>query len=253
MEDILGIIFLLITVLWWFSFIYNSIYFFKSNDSEVDTVFLNKTKTFDEARNSLKTLEKHLEKKFSSSHEKINFYESNAKMTRRKFTYYSEKIEPFFLKMLIGGKGKLFSNCWELLEQPIKFHFIILYAFLGIIALLVFGVIIASFNFHSIILLILAVIFFFRLSNFIIKLNFVIFYLLIDGLLIISKQDRGRLYKNIALLSVINSKWIGGLNRNNDYALAAGGIVAYNSYGAGSDFGGFGGGSFGGGGAGGDW
>lgn len=253
MENILLIIFLFIIVLWWVSFLYNSIHFFKSDDSDVDSVFFNKSKTFDEARKGLRILENHLKREFKSAHNKINFYENNAKKTRRKYSYYSDKVEPFFLKVIIPNEGTLFKNCWKLLDRPIKFHYLLLYTFLLIVFSLIAIVIISPFQLYSILIFLLFVAFFLRFSSFIIKLNFILFYLFLDGILILFKQDRGRLYKNIALLSVINSKWLGNLNSGNGYAIGAGGIVAYNSFGDGSGFGGFGGGDFGGGGAGGEW
>lgn len=248
----MGYLLSILFLLWLISFIYNCIHFFRHDDSEIDSVFINKSKTFSEAKEKLIILGNHTKKEFKSAHRKLSFYENNAKKTRRKYAYYSDKIEPFFLKVLVGKRGSLFKNCWRLLDTSVKFHYLFLYAVLAIVLVVVIVALIASFSFYAIPLFLLVLIFFIRFSGFIIKLNFVFFYLLLDGILIIFKQDRGNLYKNIALLGVINSRWLGS-NSGNSYVLAAGGAIAYNDFGGNGDFGGFGGGDFGGGGAGGSW
>ncbi|MGB0888335.1 MAG: hypothetical protein ACPGSL_09450 [Vicingaceae bacterium] len=253
MEDVVLAIIIFTVGIWLVSFLYNIFYFYNSNDSELDTLFINLSKTFDEARDKFSILEKIKQREYKSAKKKLAFYEENARRTRRKYTYYSDKIEPFFLSMIIGNEGSQFKSCWKLLDKPIKFHYIILYVFLIIVALFILLLLIFSAGFFAIPLFLLVAVLFWRFSNFVINFNFVLFYLLLDGILIVLKQDRGKLYKNIGLLGVINSKCLGSGSRANGYGMAAGGVIAYTSFGNSSDFGGFGGGDFGGGGAGGDW
>jgi hypothetical protein len=253
MDEFLYIVLFITIFVWLISFLYNVFYFYNSNDSELDTLFINLSKTFEEARDKFSSLENIKQREYKSARKKLAFYEYNARRTRRKYTYYSDKIEPFYLRVIIGNKGSQFKNCWKLLDKPVKFHYIILYVFLIIVALFILLLLIFSAGFFAIPLFLLVAVLFWRFSNFVINFNFVLFYLLLDGILIVFKQDRGKLYKNIGLLGVINSKCLGSGSRANGYGMAAGGVIAYTSFGDSGDFGGFGGGDFGGGGAGGSW
>ena len=240
-------------VLWVLSFCYNIHYFFSSNDSELDTVFINNSKTFEEASLKLNILEKYVGRQLKKPKKILKYYENNARKTNRKYQYYASYIEPSFVKIFINKKkGSTFKICWSLLDKPIKYHYINIYIFLTLIVIIVTVILIDSYGFYSILIILFWVGLLLRLYNYIIQLNLIFFYILLDGILILFKQDRGKLMKNVALLDLMTKSWFGA-KRNNAYVIGAVGVSMYDGFGGGSGFDGFGGGSFGGGGAGGSW
>lgn len=252
--EILGFIVYFLITLWVVSFLYNIYYFFKNDDTELDTVFINLSKTFEESHIKLNILEKILGRSLIVPRKKITFYENNARKTRRKYRYFSSYIEPGFVKIFVGRLGSTFKKCWKNLDAPVRYHYINIYIFIGLLALFSIIFFFAIFGFYAILFLIFIAVFMLRLYNFIIKINFILFYILLDGILIIFKQDRGKLMKNVALLELMTNGWFGD-KRRGSYVVGAAGVAIYSSFGGGGagGFGGFGGGSFGGGGAGGSW
>lgn len=253
MDYIIWIVYLLIA-LWWISFLYSCYFFFKEDDTESDGIFFNRTRTFEEAHEKLSTLEKVMDKEFKSARKILKKYEENAKKTRRKYSYYKSYIEPSLIKMFVGKGSDLFKRCWQLLDKPIQYHYINIYIFIALFSLFISLLFIVGFGLYSLLALPLLIILILRMYNFIIKINFLFFYILLDGILILFKQDRGKLSKNVALLELMTTGWFG--NKRRAYVIGAAGIAAYSgSIGGGysGDFGGFGGGDFGGGGAGGSW
>lgn len=239
--------------LWLLSFFYNLYYFATVKQEEIDKVFLNKTKTFEEAKSDLTLLGNYLKKDFSAQKEKISFYENNALRTRRKYHYYQEYIEPFFIKSYLGI-DRSYKRLYKSLDGPVRL-FLISFTILSIllallIALLAVAVILYSSFLIGFVLFIFGLGFLIRFYHLIIKLNYLALFLLVDGVLILLKRERGRLYKNIKILDVLTHGW---WNTNKNGVLISGlGASAYSGSG-GDDFGGFGGGDFGGGGAGGSW
>ena len=250
--NLLFAILLFFIALWVISFSYNIFYFFKNNDSEEDTIFINLSKTFEEAHLKLNILEKVVGRDLSKPRKKLKFYEDNARKTRRKYKYYADKIEPAYVKMFVGKKGSRFKKCWKHLAKPVKYHYINIYVFIGLVSLFFVLVAIAGMGWSSIIFIIVLLACLLRLYNFLIKINFILFFIFIDLILIIFKQDRGKLMKNVALLELMTIGWFGS-SSNKALVYGAAGASIYSGYSGGSDFGGFGGGSFGGGGAGGSW
>lgn len=250
------IISVFISILWLASFVYNISFFYFGKDSELDTVF-NNTKSFKQASAKIIILEKELGKDLSKTKKSLAYYLDNAKRTRRKFKYYRDYIEPSFLKLYLSTvkKEKRNYEAWKRLDSPIRFHFISI-----CIALLLLVVALSIYFFYELgivalfpvlFLLFFGIIIFFLL----VRINYVIFYLIVDAFLILLKKDRGRLSKNIVLLDFISSKATYG--HTGGSTISGGGV--YSSMGGGfggvgsGSFGGFGGGSFGGGGAGGSW
>ena len=72
MEVLEGIFIFLISI-WIVSFLYNCFYFFKHDDSDIDTVFINLTKTFEEAHQKLNILEIHVERSLERPRKKLKF------------------------------------------------------------------------------------------------------------------------------------------------------------------------------------
>ena len=80
--------------LWLISFFYNSYYFFKHDDTPLDSVFINLSNTFEEAHDNLTILEKEMGATLKTARNRLRFYEKNARLTRRKYRYYVPYIEP---------------------------------------------------------------------------------------------------------------------------------------------------------------
>ena len=91
-----------------------------------------------------------------------------------------------------------------------------------------------------------------RLFNYLVKVNYIILLLSVDGMLMLFGKERDRLYRNIVILDELTKGWWGGSSRGGGMVIGASGGISYSG-GSGGSFGGFGGGSFGGGGAGGSW
>ncbi|PCJ23838.1 MAG: hypothetical protein COA97_10985 [Flavobacteriales bacterium] len=232
---------------------FNIYYFFKNDDTELDTVFINLTKTFKEAHENLNVLEKNVGRNLKGARNKLKFYENNAKKTRRKYKYYSKYIEPSLVKIFVGKGAGLYKKCWKHLANPVKYHYINIYVALGLAALIVIVMLFLSLGFWAFLVILFFIGMMLRLYNFIVKANFLFFYILLDLILIVFKQDRGKLMKNVGLLELMTSGWFGGRSYGG-YVIGAVGVAAYSGFGSGGGgFGGFGGGSFGGGGAGGSW
>jgi len=246
------IIIYLLILLWIISFSYNTYYFFTQEDTELDTVFVNLSKTFEEAYQKLDILEGILGKSLSYSRKRLSFYENNARKTRRKYRYYADYIEPSMVKLFIGKEGSLFKKCWKELDEPVRYHYINLYIVLILILVVSIVAILFTMGWWGILLIFMMAGLILRTYNFIIRLNFIFFYILLDGILIAFKQDRGKLMKNVALIQLMTSSWFGSKN-GGGYVVGAAGVASFGGYSSGGSFGGFGGGSFGGGGAGGSW
>jgi len=253
---VVEVILISIVLLWCGSFFYNFSYFFNSKDSEIDFIFKG-LKSFDQAENNLSILESLTGKSQVKAAKRIAYYKKNARLTKRKFSYYRDYIDPYFLRVYLNEFVDYKKNIsvFKKLDSPIKFHFIII-----CISLILLMVALDIYFFYKIgLAAIFPIVFFlflgFIIFFFLIRVNYVIFYLVVDGLLILFKKDRGKLGKNIALLDFISSKRIYG--RSSGTVISSYGAVGYSGVssfsGGGSSFGGFGGGSFGGGGAGGSW
>ncbi len=252
LSSIIYLISSLIGLLWIASFLYNIIYFFRNEDQEIDKIFFNKDKTFEEAFEDLETLEKYLNRELLGARKKLKFYHNNALRTRRKYNYYSEYIEPGYTKIYIGS-DQSFKFCWSLLDTTVKFHYAIISILFIAIGLAICGIAVILLLYSKSILiivsLVLALAFLLKFFNFIIKLNYLLFFILIDWILIVFNQERGRLYRNLAILDVMTANFWG--SDQSGILIGGAGISSFSS--GGGSFGGFGGGSFGGGGAGGSW
>jgi hypothetical protein len=241
-------------VQWLISFGYNIYFFFKHNDTELDTVFHNKSKTFKECYEKLEILEKELNEDLSSSKRILAKYEDNSKRTKRKFLHFSYLIEPSLVKIFLKAKKDENEelSVWKLLDKPIRFHYINICVALGLLIVAYSTFLFLHFGPIGILPLVLGLIFFLFLYLFVIRLNYLLLYLIIDGILIIFKQDRGRLSKNVILLGQLTNS-----GQNSGYVVSSSGYSSYGGFSSGGfdagGFGGFGGGSFGGGGAGGSW
>jgi uncharacterized membrane protein YgcG len=234
-----------------FSFLHNLYFFWNVKHLEVDKIFLNETKSFEEAISDITLLENYLKKDFKKQKERIAFYENNALRTKRKYFYYQDYIEPFFTKAFLGSKRKK-KELYYNLDKPVQ-GFLIGFTVISIL-LLVLTIILGAFAIYNgdfvfgISLWIIGLGVVVRLYNFIIKLNYLLLLLMIDGILILFKKERGRLYKNINILDILTKGWWN--SRGKAIMIGGTGSTSYSSFGGGG-FGGVGGGSVGGGGAGG--
>lgn len=244
---------LLLIVLWFISFFYNVFYFLFKKSGPIDKACFNKSRSFKEALEDLSQLESIKNKRFNSARQKILFYEDNAKLTRRKYLYYADRIEEGYIRLYLGNflsKRDVFKK----LDLPVKIHFSFVLIFCGIVLFLFVALFIlyAILNFNILLLLIgstltLIYVYFFI---YIISLNCAFFYGLINLILYLARVDRSRLFRNTGFLDFMTKNW-SGFNTEN-LVIGAASVGSFHSY-SGDGFGGFGGGSFGGGGAGGSW
>lgn len=253
------ILFVISLGLWTGSFIYSLVFYLRSKDNLFDSIYINYSKSFEEAKKKLNLLEKVIKEDLSGVKKKLSKYEENAQRTKRKYSHYSHYIEPALVRLYINARDKEvpISRCiWRVLDYPMKAHVIVLciastvafssflfflYSVLGPIGLVILGIISTAF---------------FIVAFFVIlRLNFVIFYLIVDGLLILFKKQRGKLSKNVKFFNALSARRTYG--HSGGMVIAAAGVSSFGgggfSGGGGGSFGGFGGGSFGGGGAGGSW
>ncbi|MEQ8909641.1 MAG: hypothetical protein RIC95_10645 [Vicingaceae bacterium] len=249
---ILYFVYLLIG-LWLISFIYNVIYFLSVECGPLDKACFNKSRSFKEALDDLSLLEIIEKKQFNSARQKILFYENNAKLTKRKYLYYADRIEEGFIRLFLG-KYLSKKDVFKELDQAVRIHFIFILIFCGLVLLLF----IASFILYAIANFGLMLFFvgsaliltYVRFFIYIISINCAFFYGLINLILYLTKVDRSRLFKNTGILHFLTKNWRGFDTET--MVIGAATIGRFHSY-SGNGFGGFGGGSFGGGGAGGSW
>jgi uncharacterized membrane protein YgcG len=221
----------------------------KAEIRDEDRMFDNKNYTYENVVNRLTHLEKYLNKKLPYAFNKLKFYNKNAKLTRRKFKYYSKFIEPAFLNLYLNGK-RSFKNILSKTDKPIKIHFYSLHFFM-ISLIIIVNVILITYTFEDISVLAIIVLCnssLFLLYRVLMKYNNYIFSILIDSFLFVFRRPRERFNRNLVLLDAL----IYYDSNLDGVTIGAAGIIGSGSYGGGG-FGGFGGGSFGGGGAGGSW
>lgn len=239
---------------WMFVVIYNILFFVNAPSSPFDSFFISK-KSFADALKDVELLNKIKGKRFVKIKDKIEFYYQNARITRRKYSYYREKIEPVLHKIYFENNAG-FKYCFSRLDLPLKIFFILIVSFFifGIFALLTF--LIHSFaenkNGWVILFTIVFIAFLIKFYNFLFRANYLILYGVVELFLYLTKSDRGRFNKNYAILDLLtDSLW--GTNNYGGIVLSSGGTSSFSGGSSGGGFGGFGGGSFGGGGAGGSW
>lgn len=253
MESLILVCFYAFLAIWVVSLCNNLIYFITTKSDEFDSAFFNKTRSFSEALDDLHYLEKGLNKQFNSARNKIHFYKRNADLTRRKYSYYADKIEDGFIRLYLSQyltKKEVFSK----LDRPVRWHFNLVFVFVGIIigALILYSGYLVFFDFNPITILINSVIaaFCVYIYMYIVSLNMLFFYFLVNFILYVLQIDCSKLYKNLGIMNFLTKNW-SGFN-GGGMAIGAGAVGSFHSYG-GDGFGGYGGGSFGGGGAGGSW
>lgn len=231
----------------------NIIYFLANNPSEMEKAFFNKSRTFREAIDDLDILEKIKSKKFNSARNKIAFYEENARITKRKYLYYADRIEEGYVRLFLG-KFLSKRDVFKKLDAPVKWHFLFVLAFCAIIllAITVCFLIIAISHFHWLLFFVGCMLLYtcLRFFVYIISFNCAVFYGIINLILYLFGTDRSKLFKNTGILDFLTSKW--RAFNTQDMVIGAATIGSLHSF-SGGGFGGFGGGSFGGGGAGGSW
>ncbi|MEQ8624242.1 MAG: hypothetical protein RJQ00_05290 [Vicingaceae bacterium] len=239
--------------LWSISFIYNIFYFLNKSCTPLDKACFNKSRSFEEALEDLSQLEIIKKKKFNSARQKILFYENNAKLTKRKYLYYADRIEEGFIKLYLG-KFLSKKDVFKKLDQPVRIHFIFLFIFSGLVLLLFITIFTLStiINFGLGLFMVGSILTaaYIRFFIYIISINCAFFYGLMNLILYLTKVDRSKLFKNTGILNFLTKNW-SGFNTEN-MVIGAAAVGSFHSY-SGSGFGGFGGGSFGGGGAGGSW
>ena len=239
--------------IWSVSFIYNIIYFFITKSEQLDKACYNKSRSFKESFEDLDELERIKKKRFNEARNKIEFYEKNALLTRRKYFYYADRIEEGFIRLYLGkflSKRDVFNK----LDPAVRFHFTYLLTFcaLVLVLLILLFILIAIDHFNFLLVLTGSTLILFYVYFFIhiISVNCALFYGLINLFLYIAGVDRSRLFKNTSILNFLTSKWKGF--NTEGMVIGAAAVGSFHSY-SGTGFGGFGGGSFGGGGAGGSW
>ena len=238
----------------WLISILNSIYFFSTNVSDsLDVAFHNKSKSFGEARNDLTILENFKKKEFNSARGKVDFYEENCRLTKRKYIYYADKIELGFIKLFLG-KSLSKRDVFNKLDLPVKIHFIFILSFCGLIGLGLLSLLIFIAIRHPSFWLIgtfsLSIVIFVRFYIYVVSINCACYYGFLNLILYSINVDRSKLFKNTSILDYLTRNWRGFDHSN--IVIGAAAVGSYHSY-SGGGFGGFGGGSFGGGGAGGSW
>lgn len=252
MDSFLTSVFYIFIAVWVISLCGNLIYFLFAKSDELDRIFFNKESSFSEALDDLHFLEKKLDCQFNSARNKILFYRKNAELTRRKYSYYADKIEDGFIQLYIGHsltKKEIFSK----LDQPVRWHFLLVFSFIiSIISstILYLGfILLFEFSINAIIINVFIVLLCFFFYVYIISINALFFYAVINFIMYSLGLDRSKLYKNIGILQFLTKNWseLGASN-----AVGARTVGDGNTY-SGSMFGGYRGGSFGGGGAGGSW
>tara|TARA_R110002049_G_scaffold284989_2_gene465667 strand:- start:206 stop:970 length:765 start_codon:yes stop_codon:yes gene_type:complete len=254
MESFIIFIAVALFAVWLISLVLNLHYFFTSKSTQVDAVFFNKSRSFDEAFEDLRGLEKLMSKQFNAVRNKIAFYENNAILTGRKYNYYSGKVEDGFIKIYLhqfNTKREVFNK----LDLPVKNHFKLVIGFVVlIIAMISIGFAISLIDDFSVVqfligsILVAACVRFYIL---IVSINMLFFYLIVNFILYAFKIDCSKLYKNTGILHFLTSNW-NNFHAGGGTVIGASAIGALHSY-SGDGFGGYGGGSFGGGGAGGSW
>lgn len=253
MEVYFFYVFYVFLAVWLISLAYNLIYFIAIKSDKFDGVFFNRSRSFPEALDDLHYLEKGLGKQFNSARNKILFYRKNVEITRRKYSYYAEKIENGFIKLYLGSfltKKEVFDK----LDRPVRWHFSLVFIFVGSIigSLFIYSgwVAMTEFSFITIMasIFLIAVSIYFFVN--IVSINMLFFYLIVNFFLYLLRIDCSKLYKNIGIMEFLTKNWSAF---NSDGAvIGAAAVGSFHSY-SGDGFGGFGGGSFGGGGAGGNW
>ncbi len=169
--------------IWIISLCYNLIYFITTKSDEFDGAFFNKSRGFPEALDDLHFLEKGLGRQFNSARNKIHFYKKNAELTRRKYSYYSDKIEDGFIRLYLGRfltKREVFDK----LDKPVRWHFLIVFAFVGsiIASIILYISYVFLFDFSIMILLInfSAIVFCVYFYIYMVSINMLFFYLIIN-------------------------------------------------------------------------
>ena len=121
--------------IWFASYIYNIIYFYSSEPDLLDKACYNKSKSFKESFEDLDQLERITKKQFNTARNKIEYYEKNAQLTKRKYLYYADRIEEGLIRLYLGkfiSKKDVFS----MLDQPVRIHFTFLLIFCGLVLIL---------------------------------------------------------------------------------------------------------------------
>lgn len=253
-----NILFVISLGLWTGSFIFSLVFYLRSKDSPFDSIYINYSKSFEEAKNKLNLLEQTIKEDLSSVKKRLSKYEENALRRKRKYIHYSQYIEPALVRLYINSRDKeiSISRCvWRVLDYPMRAHVVVLciastiaflsflfflYSVLGLTGVIILGILSTAF---------------FIVAFFVIlRLNFVIFYIIVDGILILFNKDRGKLSKNVKFFNSLSARRTHG--HSGGMVIAAAGVSSFGGSGfsgGGGSFGGFGGGSFGGGGAGGSW
>lgn len=221
-----------------------------------DKIFKPGRYTIELVRERLAYLEEFIGKDLSKSEKKINQYLTNSKKTKRKFSYYMDKIEPGFMRILFGHFKSRYKFLIEMTDFLFRSHFIVILALPVIFIVLNFIITQAT----SIDVILLLTLFFFPVTILLMvvltKLTLILYHIV--DVLTFQIMGKGRLTRNVDSMSTL-------LNPNvafsrSDISITALGystIFSGGSFGgssfSGGSFGGFGGGSFGGGGAGGSW
>lgn len=240
--------------IWLLSFIYSISYFLKNKPNSLDLAFHNQSKTFDEARNDLTILEKFKKKEFNSAKRKIDFYEENARLTKRKYIYYAERIEVGYIGLFLGRTISR-KDVFNKLDKPVKLHFIFILGLIISFALLSISVFLFKVIYtpsewlivtFSVIILILV-----KFYIYFISINCALYYIFLNLILYLAKVDRSKLFKNTAILDFLTKNWRGF--DHSGMLIGAAAVGSFHSYGGNGYGGDFAGGSFGGGGAGGSW
>tara|TARA_R110000868_G_scaffold204018_1_gene452050 strand:- start:1326 stop:2084 length:759 start_codon:yes stop_codon:yes gene_type:complete len=244
---------LILLALWLVVISYNIIFFLNEPSSIFDTFFIPK-KTFNQAIEDLKLLRKFKGKEYLSAERKILFYQNNSQLTRRKYSYYRDRIEKGLVKLYFDNK-KGFKDSFNQLDTPVKAFFILILGcfILGLVLLIAlsFLLLLNGESLYFILIIIAGFGFLLRFYNVIFRINYLLLFFIVEIALYFNKSERGRLHRNFAVLDVLTKSWW-GQGSYGGTVIAAGGVSSFSGS-SGGGFGGFGGGSFGGGGAGGSW
>ena len=241
-----------VAAIWVFSLGYNLYYFLSTENTRLDSIFFNKAKSFEEALQDLAALEEEMSRQFNFARDKINFYYKNAKQTKREYKYYSSYVEGGFVKLYLGETSTKLEVINKL-DPTVKIHFLfilfctVLAGIIGFICFVLVGF--SSFNLSLIAAGIFLALLFVHFFRNIIYINYLLFFILVDVVLIIVGKERGKLYRNLGIIEFLTRKWSGSVSGG--VVVGASGVTGFS--GGSGGFGGFGGGSFGGGGAGGSW